>query len=50
MVHDWTIFDVNRSHEMPDEYSHVSSLDEEEKIYQDLCSLKPCDPQVSKAM
>lgn len=41
---------INRNHEMPDEYSHVSSQDEEEKIYQDLCSLKPCHAQVQKVM
>eukprot|EP00105_Crassostrea_gigas_P045453 XP_019929601.1 PREDICTED: guanine nucleotide exchange factor VAV2-like [Crassostrea gigas] len=40
--------DLALSHEMPDEYSHVSSQDEEEKIYQDLCSLKPSHSQISE--
>lgn len=35
---------------MPDEYSHVSSQTEDEKIYQDLCSLKPSHSQVQKVM
>lgn len=35
---------------MPDEYSHVSSQAEDEKIYQDLCSLKPSHSQVQKVM
>ncbi|XP_065932641.1 guanine nucleotide exchange factor VAV2 isoform X3 [Magallana gigas] len=40
--------DLALSHEMPDEYSHVSSQAEDEKIYQDLCSLKPSHSQISE--